>query len=263
MIILYIVQLDKNKIEVNNLYKQFSLGGLNYRGGSMVKKIIIANIFGFILHYLLLGPFMGLTKFSFTFGLIPQLTINQGWIWQLFTYMFLHGGLLHLAFNMFALFIFGTQLETKMGSQKFLALYLIAGIGGAVMHMLLFYNSPVPVIGASGAVMGMIIGFAYFFPNTKLLIMGIIPVKAWKLALFYAIFELLSTSSQPTGAVAYSVHLGGIVSSFLVLQLFYKKYKFNFANKQKGNVKPPKRKQKKSNDSKIIELERDQNGWWK
>jgi len=231
----------------------------------MVKKIIMANIIGFLLHYFLIGPFMGLTKFTFTFGLIPQFTIDKGWIWQIATYMFLHGGFFHLLFNMFALFIFGSQLETKLGSKRFLALYLIAGIGGATMHMLLFYNSFIPVIGASGAVMGLLVGYAYFFPHTKLLLMGIIPVTAWKLALFYAIFELLSSSSQSSGNIAYSVHLGGLATSFIVLQLFYKKYKINFNTNKRPRPRPskPKKKQTKSNDSKIIELEKDQNGWWK
>ena len=117
-------------------------GGFWTRG--VVSKLVIINIAVFIIEILL-----SKTNFIVFLGLSPRLVLTRGFVWQLITYMFLHGGFWHLTLNMFIIWMFGSQLEAVWGGERFLKYYIICGIGGALFSFIFAYNTL--VIGASGA----------------------------------------------------------------------------------------------------------------
>ena len=128
--------------------------------------------------------------------------------WTLFTYMFLHAGLMHLLFNMIGLFFFGPRLEARLGSRGFLGLYFLSGLGGAAFTFVFSFGSP--VVGASAAVYGIIIGFAMYWPRELIYIYGVFPVQARWLAAFVVAISLYSGISGSDGGTAHFAHLGGL-----------------------------------------------------
>ncbi|MCK9210523.1 MAG: rhomboid family intramembrane serine protease [Ignavibacteriaceae bacterium] len=151
------------------------------------------------------------------FALMP---LGQGFqVWQLITYQFLHGGFSHILFNMFALWMFGAEIEHTYGSKKFLLYYLLCGVGAGLLHLFL---SPIltgalaPTIGASGAIYGVMIAFAMFFPDRLIFLYFFIPVKAKYFIAFMVVFEFLAVDSVGSG-VAHLAHLGGALVGFLFI----------------------------------------------
>ncbi len=153
---------------------------------------------------------------------------------QLVTHMFMHGGTTHLFFNMFALYMFGPPLENYMGPKKFLIFYLVSGFGAVALHLLVWYFEikgagidPAAVqggvLGASGAVFGLLAGFGTLFPETKLMLLfPPIPIKAKYFVLIYGAIELfLGIGSFNTG-IAHFAHLGGAIFGFLLIQFWRK-----------------------------------------
>ncbi|MCK4797103.1 MAG: rhomboid family intramembrane serine protease [Spirochaetes bacterium] len=158
------------------------------------------------------------------YGASPDFTINNGAIWQIVTSIFLHGSLMHLFFNMYALFIFGKPLEIKWGKNKFLSFYLITGILANVASVLffIFTNKPVALIGASGAIFGVLLAFGGYYPNTQLLLFFFIPIRVkWAIMLFAAI-ELFSEITGTASGIAHITHLFGFLFGFLYLLMFFK-----------------------------------------
>ncbi|MBM4157623.1 MAG: rhomboid family intramembrane serine protease [Ignavibacteria bacterium] len=145
--------------------------------------------------------------------------------WQLFSYMFLHANFMHLFLNMFALWMFGLELENIWGSKKFLFYYLLCGVGAGIFNLIippLFTNELGPTIGASGAVYGILIAFGVLFPNRNIYIYFLIPVKAKYLVLFYMLIEFFYAYSEYAGPgmssrVAHIAHLGGGVVGLIYL----------------------------------------------
>lgn len=146
--------------------------------------------------------------------LIPQLIQVQPW--GVVTYMFLHGGGGHLFLNMIGLFFFGPRLEALLGSRDFLRLYFISGLGGALFSFLFAYGSS--VVGASGAVFGILLAFAMFFPREKIYIWGVLPVEARFLAIFLAASSLYSGFTGFQSGTAHFAHLGGLAGGWLFLR---------------------------------------------
>jgi membrane associated rhomboid family serine protease len=143
---------------------------------------------------------------------------------QLITYMFLHdpSSLFHLFFNMFALWMFGAAIENIMGSKRFLSLYLVSGIGAGIIHLIVTYaqlSSPVPVVGASGAIYGILFAYAYYFPNQPIYLYFFIPVKAKYLMAGLILIDLFSGLTGG-GDVAHFAHLGGVLSGWLFLNVY-------------------------------------------
>jgi membrane associated rhomboid family serine protease len=166
--------------------------------------LIAGNVLIFLLNRLAPQSFIYL-------GLFPQLVVQRGFAWQIFTYMFVHGGFWHILFNMLGLFIFGVPLERRMGSSEFLLFYLTTGLGTGLFSLLAGTN----VVGASGAIYGLLLGFATYFPQARLLVFGIIPLRA---PLAVVLFAGLSIAFQVTGAmggVAHLAHLAGIILGYL------------------------------------------------
>ncbi len=137
--------------------------------------------------------------------------------WTVVTYMFLHAGIAHLLFNMLGLFFFGPRLESRLGGRGFLLLYFLSGIGGAVFSLLFARNAA--VVGASGAVYGVLLAFAMFWPREKIYIYGIIPVEAWLLASILVFVSLAAGTNPGAGSrTAHFAHLGGAAFGFVFLK---------------------------------------------
>ena len=190
-------------------------GGPWTRG--IVTKIVIVNIAVFILEILLIR-----TDFINMFGLSPRAVLTRGFVWQLFTYMFLHGGFWHLILNMFIIWMFGSQLEAVWGGERFLRYYLICGLGGALFSFIFAYNTL--VIGASGAGYGILLAYAVLFPYNQIYVWGIFPVRARTLVIVLAAIEFLSGISGGDG-IAHFAHLGGMAAGLLYMRTDYRAWR--------------------------------------
>ena len=142
-------------------------------------------------------------------------------LWQLVTYGFLHGSLTHLFFNMFALYMFGSEIERVLGTQRYLTYYITSVVGAAVLHLLvsqLLGGPLVPTLGASGGVFGLLLAFGMFFPQRRiLLLIPPIPMKAWVFVTLYGLLELAMGVFGTQQGVAHFAHLGGMLGGFLLL----------------------------------------------
>lgn len=142
-------------------------------------------------------------------------------IWQLVTYQFMHGDFSHILFNMFALWMFGAEIENIFGSKKFLIFYLLAGVSAGLLHLFLsplLGSSPAFTIGASGSVFGVMTAFALLFPDRYIFLYFLIPIKAKYLIGFLIVFEFLAINSAHSN-VAHIAHLGGALFGLIYLLL--------------------------------------------
>ncbi len=140
-------------------------------------------------------------------------------IWRFVTYMFLHDGVSHIFFNMFGVWVFGTQIEALWGQRTFAIYYLTCGVGAAVFYGLfaLLGIGGGAMLGASGALMGLLLAYGMTYPNNMIFIFGIIPVKAKYMVIGYGLMDLLSI---PRGdGIAHLAHLGGLLTGFIFIQL--------------------------------------------
>ena len=173
-------------------------------------RLILANVIIF-----LLMPVLPAT-------LVNQLVLvpSEAWRapWTLVTYMFLHGSFGHVFFNMLSLYFFGPRLESRLGGGGFLGLYFSSGIMGALLSLVLAPHAA--VIGASGAVFGVMFGYAWFWPRDRILIWGIIPIEARYLVLLMTAISLFSGVTPGAGGnIAHFAHLGGFLGGFLFLKV--------------------------------------------
>ncbi len=152
--------------------------------------------------------------------LVPQFVLYRPW--TLVTYMFLHGGFWHLFLNMLGLFFFGPRLEARLGGRGFLNLYFLSGLGGALFS---FLPPMAPVVGASGAVFGVLLGFARYWPDESIYIWGIVPVQARILIIFLAAYSLYAGLGGANDGVAHFAHLGGFAGGFLYLRWHDRKHR--------------------------------------
>ena len=172
-----------------------------------VQRLLLANV----VVYLLTSFNPGLrTDFAF----IPVLALFRPW--TLVTYAFLHANLAHIFFNMLMLFFFGPRLEERLGSRTFIWFYILCGFGGA---LLFFAFSPTAaVVGASGAVYGVVLGFARYWPREEIYIWGVLPIQARMLALFMVASSLFAGVAGAQDGIAHSAHLGGLATGWLFLR---------------------------------------------
>ena len=181
----------------------------------VVKNIIIINVIVYI--GVKITPVRSLEQY---FVLYPP---GSGFFKpvQVFTHMFMHGSNFHIFFNMLALYFIGPAVEALWGARKFLFYYLFCGLGALVTHLVLGTNAP--VVGASGAIYGILVAFAYHFPNTQLmLIFPPIPIKAKYFVLILVAIDLFSGYSGASTGIAHFAHIGGALFGILLLQ--YWKY---------------------------------------
>lgn len=152
------------------------------------------------------------------FGLVPRFITNHFMVWQFFTYLFLHGGIFHIFFNMLTLFMFGNDLERYWGTRRFLKYYLITGCGAGVCSWLVAMDSPIPTIGASGAIYGLLLAYGLLYPNRLVYLYGLIQVKVKWLVTFMGVIAFLNSISGSNPGVADVAHLGGMLVGLLFLK---------------------------------------------
>jgi membrane associated rhomboid family serine protease len=186
----------------------------------IVKNLIIINVLVFVAVLVLKQQFDLGTKFS----LFP---IGLGFEpYQIATHMFTHAEPFHLLFNMFGLWMFGFMLENIWGPKRFFLFYILCGIGAAVVHLTVqhFTHDYSSAMGASGAVMGILVAFAYLFPNTQMFIMFIpVPVKAKWLVLGMVVMDLIGGLGRfADDNVARFAHLGGAATGFILVLIWNK-----------------------------------------
>lgn len=145
--------------------------------------------------------------------------------WQLVTYSFLHGGFTHLLFNMFALWLFGVQIENTWGSRRFAAFYFVCVAGAGLIQLLVASSGGdiYPTVGASGGVFGILLAFGMMFPNQLIYIYFLFPIKAKWLVILYGLFELWAAVTGTQAGVANFAHLGGMLFGFLLIQYWRRK----------------------------------------
>ena len=182
-----------------------------------VKVLLITNVVTWLINMLI--PAMTLKL-----GLSPKDVFTGFAIWQPFTYMFLHdtSGFGHILFNMLALWMFGTELERTWGTRFFTKFYLVTGVGAAATTLLLALVSPAIyyslTVGASGAIYGLLMAWAMYFPHRTILFWGIFPIPARVFVFIMGAIAFLSSLGGPGSGVAHIAHLGGLVVGYLYLK---------------------------------------------
>jgi|ERR1017187_311011 membrane associated rhomboid family serine protease len=183
-----------------------------------VKWLLIGNIVIFVLTYLC--PVQLQQHIMLVLALWAEAAVKNLFVWQLVTYMFLHGGITHVLFNMLTLWFFGAQLERDWGTRRFLKYYFYCGIAAGVcvlvVNMLLGYWGTV-TLGASGAIFGVLVAFAVMYPDQPVLMYFLFPIKAKYLVMIFVAVELLLTFGPNTG-VSTIAHLGGAAFGFVYLK---------------------------------------------
>lgn len=191
----------------------------------VLKNLLIINgvvfLFQMLFGEVMIGGVPGVYILNKWFALNP---IGEGanfQVWQLITYQFMHGGFGHIFFNMFALWMFGMEIENLWGSKKFLFYYLLCGVAAGVSQLFLpalLGAAPGLTIGASGAIYGVLIAFGLLFPDRYIYIYFLLPVKAKYLVGFLIILEFLLVNSAGSN-IAHLAHLGGAVAGFIFIML--------------------------------------------
>jgi membrane associated rhomboid family serine protease len=187
-----------------------------------LKALIGLNVLLFVLQWL--GEMNG-WRLEWYLGLRPADTLGRLHLWQLSTYMFLHGGLFHILFNMLALWMFGTELERIWGTRYFLKFYFVTGIGAGALTVLfsllpfgfaqqLQYSI---IIGASGAIYGLLLAYALYFPNRPIYLYMVFPIPAKYFVMIMGALAFYSSIGERTG-VANATHLGGLLVAYLFLK---------------------------------------------
>jgi rhomboid family protein len=185
---------------------------------TMMKALIGANVGMF----LLVSIFQSLQVWL---GLIPEAVVRGFYVWQLVTYMFVHAGIFHLLFNMLVLWMIGTELERMWGMRYFLKFYFVTGIGAGVLTVLIsllpfgfaaaLYHAV--IIGASGAIFGLLLAYALYFPDRLIYMYFLFPIKVKYFVAILGAIELYSSLAVQSG-VASATHLGGLIVGYLYLK---------------------------------------------
>jgi membrane associated rhomboid family serine protease len=183
-----------------------------------VKWLLIINCAVFVLQYILNRTSLeGIFDY---FALVPTAVLKLFFVWQVVTYMFLHGGFFHLLFNMFSLWMFGRTLEETWGTKKFLQLYFFCGIGAGIFVVILQYlfgNPNVPTIGSSGAIYGVMMAFAVLYP-TAIIYFYVFPIQARWFVLIVGAIAFLSSFKNINSPVSDIAHSSGLLLAWVFLK---------------------------------------------
>ncbi|MCF7804584.1 MAG: rhomboid family intramembrane serine protease [Candidatus Marinimicrobia bacterium] len=201
-----------------------------------IRVLIAANLAIFVLLWLFGTRQFELSVFQ-TFGLVPQRVWHEGMVWQPITYMFLHGGFWHVAINMFVLWMFGTEIEHRWGRSEFLKYYFITGVGSGLVTMLFSLNSTIPVVGASGAIYGILLAYGLMFPNRYVYIYFLFPLKVKYFVAIIGGIAFFSSLSSTGGNISHMTHLSGMIIGWLY---FKQDWRLDFL---KNRFRKSKRKQ--------------------
>jgi membrane associated rhomboid family serine protease len=211
-----------------------------------VRWLLISNTALFVLYFFAVR--VGFGAFFEPFQLIPSMVVKFPAIWQLGTYMFLHdpNGLMHILFNMLTLWMFGVSLEQTWGTKRFLTYYFVCGVGAAICVVivgLLFGTANTPVIGASGAILGLLMAFGLLFPEVELLFFFLFPIKAKYYVMIVGAIVFMS-SFIPSSGVSNIAHLGGMLVGYFYLRFKVGPIKLDFIGRQYKEWKLQRAKKK-------------------
>lgn len=172
-----------------------------------VRRLIVANVAVFLLTWSSPALYRAL-------AFVPAWVLDRPW--TLFTYMFLHGGIGHLFFNMLGLFFFGSRVELRLGARDFLLLYFLSGLVGAVLSSV--FSPAAAVVGASGAVYGVLYAYARFWPTDEIYLWGVLPIQARWLVVGLTVISLISGVRGAGDGIAHFAHLGGFAGGWAYLR---------------------------------------------
>jgi len=189
---------------------------------SAVKILLILNTVVFLLVEI---SGMQFELFYSNFGLVPAKVWSSFMIWQPITYLFLHGGFIHLLFNMFVLWMFGKDLENQWGYIPFLKYYFACGIGAGIATSIFGWGSFTPVIGASGAIYGLLLAYGLTYPNRLVYLYGIFPIKVKFMVIGMGVIAFFASMTSTNSTVSHITHIAGMVVGLIYLQS-----KLNFKN---------------------------------
>jgi len=192
---------------------QFTFGGPTTPA---VKILLIATAATFFLQ-VVMQRFFGLSLEPLL-GLVPYRVTHGFFLWQPITYLFLHGGLFHIAFNLLVLWMFGCELERVWGRRFFLKYFFVCGTGAGVFVALLAPSSHVPTIGASGALYGVLLAYGLLFPDRRILLWFVLPIRAKHFVLFIGAVAFYSTLTLPGSGVSHLAHLSGLLIGYVYLR---------------------------------------------
>jgi membrane associated rhomboid family serine protease len=201
------------------------------------RALLISNVLVFLLQSVaetLFIPFMLWPLGDFPLGYHEGELLSVGFLpWQLVSYGFLHGSLMHLFFNMFALLMFGSEIERYWGAQRFAIYYFTCLVGAGVVQLVVATmavqggSPPYPTLGASGGMFGLLLAFGMMFPNRRvLLLIPPIPMKASTLVIAYGALELMMGVMRTQSGVAHFAHLGGMAFGFFLIQYWRGRWPF-------------------------------------
>lgn len=206
-------------LDSRDYYRPSGFGGFSFFP-PIIKNLLIANIGVFFLQILFgniaFSGIPGSMILDRYFALNPLDGNFQ--LWQLISYQFMHADFTHIFFNMFMLWMFGMEIENFMGSRKFLLFYLLSGVGAGILQLIvpwLMGGQQGLTIGASGAVYGVMVAFAMFFPDRYIFIYFLIPIKAKYLMAILVVFEFMSVGDQ--SLVAHLAHIGGAITGLIFI----------------------------------------------
>ncbi|MBM3286818.1 MAG: rhomboid family intramembrane serine protease [Candidatus Eisenbacteria bacterium] len=202
--------------------RDYAGGGVSFGGPlrTVVGLLIAWNVIFFLGQSVAAQALPGLDRFLlYTLGLVPRDVIH-GRIWQLLTYMFLHGSFFHIAFNMLALWMFGSQLEFLWGGRRFIQYYLFTGIGAGITNTVFEASSSIPIVGASGAVYGLLLAYGIYFPNRQILVYFLFPMRAKYFVILFGLLEFLASIRGFTirDGIAHLAHLGGLLFGLIYIK---------------------------------------------
>ena len=184
----------------------------------MVKYLILVISGVFVLTFIPAQLFPDWGFVFALFGLRPYDVTHHLFLWQLVTYLFLHGGFFHVIFNLFALWMFGSDLESRWGSKQFLFYFFLTGVGAGLFDVALQPSVMMPTIGCSGAVYGLLLAYGLIFPDRPIYLYMIIPIKAKWFVVIMGVIEFVSSLSSPGSSVSHIAHLGGMLFGLLYLR---------------------------------------------
>ena len=219
-----------------------------------VRYLLIINIAVYIILRITGLYYWGLKWFS----LIPVEVTGHGQIWRLASYLFLHANIFwHLIFNMFTLWIFGPEVERRMGTGQFLFYYLLAGIGGGLCFVILNPSTTGVTIGASGSILAILVAFAVLFPDAKIsLIFPPVTMKARHFVIGYGAIMFLMLWEGPSG-VNWAVHLGGMIIGYLYLRYMTKGATARSAGIKRGSIREKLFRKERKEEEYFVEEEID------
>ena len=195
-----------------------------------VQRLLIANVLVFFLQQTVPGLEVQL-------AFIPTYMLARPW--TIVTYMFVHAGLTHILFNMIALYFFGPRVEQRIGSERFFSLYMISGITGGLLSFV--FAPAAPIVGASGAIFGVMLAYARFWPRDRIYIWGVLPIEARWLVIGYTVLSLWGGFGGGASGTAHFAHLGGFVGGFLCL-LYMQRHQGAKRFRKQATAVPPTKK---------------------